>query len=71
MNLKVHHLTANNIGSLTYFIGGNSTLTLTNSILVNVTNLGNGSASGDYIATNNCPAIAGSAHRGLTPAPTI
>src|SRR5207248_2685080 len=56
-SVDVQHLTADRIGTLESFSGTPSTLTLTNSILANVTNLGTGSISADYVATNNTPAI--------------
>lgn len=56
------HLTANRAGKLINITGTPAKLTLTNSILVNVTNAGTGTIELDYAATNGTASLPAASH---------
>ncbi len=64
--INAQHVTAHFIGTLARSSGSPSTVSLTNSILVSVTNLGTGTLKADYLGTNATPAISGVTH-GVAP----
>jgi len=59
---NAQHMTANRVGTLVNVSGTPSKLTLTNSILVNVTNAGTGTIELDYIATNGTASLSAPGH---------
>jgi hypothetical protein len=60
--ISAQHVTANRVGALSRLTGAPSEVALTNGVLLNVTNLGSGTLTADYVATNGTPTITGVAN---------